>query len=182
MLFETDRLVIRHTEYIDVDDMFAIYSDIEVMRYLGREPKAIGSVEEIQAVIDRRKALRAEYGDSMGAWSVVSKASGKVIGAVLFKPLPGEDGTTPSGEVEIGWHIGRADWGCGYATEAAQACLTYGLKQNPKLNRVLACFYPENTRSERVMIKIGMTFLESTDRFYGVPLSVYEYTRPSAGN
>ena len=89
VLFETDRLIMRHTQDADLHDMFAIYGDIEVMRYLGREPKAIESIEAIQAMIDRRKGIRANFGDSMGAWSVVSKETGRVIGAVLFKPLPG---------------------------------------------------------------------------------------------
>ncbi len=176
-LFETERLVMRHTQDLDIEAVFAIYGDLEVMRYLGREPKALESLEEAQAMIDRRKALREQFGDAMGSWGIVEKESGRFIGAVLFKPLPGEDGTTPSGEIEIGWHLGRTYWGKGYATEAARACLAYGLSKNPTLERVLACFYPENTQSERVMIKLGMTFLESTSRFYGVPLSVYEIRR-----
>jgi C4-dicarboxylate-specific signal transduction histidine kinase len=57
-------------------------------------------------IIDRRKAMAQEFGDRLGGWSVVLKETNQVIGAVLFKPLPGRDAKTPSGEIEIGW---RAD-------------------------------------------------------------------------
>ena len=181
-LFETDRLSIRHAIDADLEDMFAIYGDIEVMRYLGAEPKAVETRQEIQAMIDRRKSMAQEFGDKMGAWCIVLKETSLVIGAVLFKPLPGRDAKTPSGEIEIGWHLGQAQWGKGYAIEASQACLKYGFSKNPDLVRVLACFYPENTRSERIMQKLGMNFLENTDEYYGVPLSVYQITRESAGH
>jgi RimJ/RimL family protein N-acetyltransferase len=181
-LFETDRLRIRHAEDSDLSDMFAIYGDIEVMRFLGAEPKAVETKEEIQAMIDRRKSLAEEFGDRLGAWCVVLKETNHVIGAVLFKPLPGRDAKTPSGEIEIGWHLGQAHWGQGFAIEASRACLHYGFSKNPELKRVLACFYPENTRSERIMQKLGMSYLEETDEYYGVPLSVYQITRESAGH
>jgi [ribosomal protein S5]-alanine N-acetyltransferase len=181
-LFETERLWIRQTEDSDIDDMLAIYSDIEVMRYLGAEPKAIETKEEIQVIIDRRKAMAQEFGDRLGGWSVVLKETNQVIGAVLFKPLPGRDAKTPSGEIEIGWHLGQAHWGKGYAIEASGACLNYGFDKNPELGRVLACFYPENTRSERIMQKLGMSYLGESDDYYGVPLSVYQITRESAGH
>ena len=180
-LFETDRLWIRHASDSDLNDMFAIYGDIEVMRYLGAEPKAVETLDEIQFMIDRRKGLAKEFGDRLGAWCIVSKQTNQVIGAVLFKPLPGRDAKTPSGEIEIGWHLGRAHWGQGYAIEASRACLHYGFVKNPDLSRVLACFYPENVRSELIMKKLGMSYLEHTDAYYGVPLSVYELTRESAG-
>ena len=115
-LFETERLRIRHAEDSDLSDMFAIYGDIEVMRFLGTEPKALETEEEIQAMIDRRKSLAEEFGNRLGAWCVVLKETNQVIGAVLFKPLPGRDAKTPSGEIEIGWHLGQAHWGQGFAS------------------------------------------------------------------
>ena len=56
---------------------------------------------------------------------------------------------------EIGWLLGKAYHGHGYATEAAAAMLKYGF-EDLLLHRVIATCQPENVPSYRVMEKIGM--------------------------
>ena len=58
--------------------------------------------------------------------------------------------------VEIGWRLAAESWGCGLATEGAQAVLRYAF-QTLELPRVVSFTVPHNLRSRRVMEKLGMT-------------------------
>jgi RimJ/RimL family protein N-acetyltransferase len=64
-------------------------------------------------------------------------------------------GFTPC--VEIGWRLAREHWGRGYATEAARAALEFGFVEIG-LDEIVAFTVPANTRSVRVMQKLGMKF------------------------
>jgi RimJ/RimL family protein N-acetyltransferase len=57
-------------------------------------------------------------------------------------------------------------WNKGYATEAAIACLEYGLN-NLHLDEIIAVCHPENIGSWRVMEKAGMAYL-GTASYYGL--------------
>jgi len=93
-----------------------------------------------------------EYG--YGLYAVDVLLTGEFIGFNGFSH-PGFDAWfTPC--VEIGWRLRQEAWGQGYAVEAAQAVLAYGLG-TLGLTRVLSWTAVLNTRSERVMQKIGMT-------------------------
>ena len=93
-----------------------------------------------------------EYG--YGLYAVEVGLTGEFIGFVGFSH-PGFDAWfTPC--VEIGWRLRKEAWGQGYATEAARAALAYGF-ETLGLTKVLSFTAVLNTRSERVMQKIGMT-------------------------
>ena len=59
-------------------------------------------------------------------------------------------------EIELGWHVMRAFWGQGLATEAAAACRDWAFR-NIGPSRLIALVRPENGQSCRVAEKIGMT-------------------------
>lgn len=56
---------------------------------------------------------------------------------------------------EMGYWLGRAFWGRGYATEAARELVRYGF-ENLNLQRIAAMHFPRNTASKKVLLKIGM--------------------------
>jgi ribosomal-protein-alanine N-acetyltransferase len=57
--------------------------------------------------------------------------------------------------VEIGWRLAAEHWGLGYATEAARAALAFGF-DSLRLEEIVSFTVPANTRSRRVMERIGM--------------------------
>jgi RimJ/RimL family protein N-acetyltransferase len=57
----------------------------------------------------------------------------------------------------MGWVLRRDAWGNGYATEAAEALLRFGV-QSLGLHRVEATCAPANEASARVMARIGMRY------------------------
>jgi ribosomal-protein-alanine N-acetyltransferase len=64
--------------------------------------------------------------------------------------------------VEIGWRLAAQYWNHGYATEGAQAALVFGFDVL-KVAEIVAFTTRGNTRSRRVMEKIGMTHNPADD-------------------
>lgn len=58
---------------------------------------------------------------------------------------------------EIGYWIGKAYWGNGYATQTAHCLIAYGFSEHG-LNRITAQYFTDNPASRRVMEKAGMTY------------------------
>jgi RimJ/RimL family protein N-acetyltransferase len=167
-ILETERLLLRTWTLEDTEEALAIYSDPEVMRYIGTGA-TFRTVEEISPRLLRAMAHQERYG--YGFWAVIEMASGRLVGACGIKHL--EDGP----EVEVGYHFARAAWGKGYATEAAGACLRYAFEQ-VKLECVVGVVQPANQASRRVLEKIGMTY-EGMGHYYGAEAMRFVATRPA---
>ncbi len=87
--------------------------------------------------------------DAQCTLAVVSHEAGQLIGAIHL----GIDRTADS--AELGYWIGRAWWGQGYATEAAQTLVRFGFREL-RLHRIHATHLTRNPASGRVMQKLGM--------------------------
>ncbi len=172
-IFETERLIVRPYEPDrDAEAAFDMYGNPEVMRYLGRAPVVIESValqrERLRSINETIK----ERSDGGGYWAIEDKATGEVVGTVILKRLPGADEVLTD-DWEVGWHLRPKHWGNGYATEAAQGAIQYGFAQL-KLPMINAIANKENTASLRVMDRLGMTHLGTTDKYYGVTAEHYQ--------
>lgn len=145
-ILETERLVFRSWARTDIDDLFEILRDQQVVQYIGDgNPFSREKVFEFLLW-----AENYERENNFCRWKLIEKSSGKIVGSCGFA-RPHE---TP--EIELGYLLERTAWGKGYATEAARACLKYGFE---KLNfdEVIAITDWENTASQRVLEKIGFT-------------------------
>jgi RimJ/RimL family protein N-acetyltransferase len=113
-LFQTERLRIRPwtRSEDDVAQAYAMYSDPEVARFIRNAPEE--SLETQRATLERVLGRFADAPEGTGWWAVELKETGKVIGTVNVKPLPGND------HIEVGYHLARPYSGNGYATEAAR--------------------------------------------------------------
>jgi ribosomal-protein-alanine N-acetyltransferase len=58
-------------------------------------------------------------------------------------------------EAELGYELSPAYWGQGYATEAAEAMMSFGF-ETLGLHRICAYTVAENVASQRVMERLGM--------------------------
>ena len=85
------------------------------MEFHGGKSAELSVYEELTA---RQRRHDAEHGFCL--WTMVDE-SGQVIGFTGAQPWPQDWG--PKGEIEIGWRLGRAHWGKGYATAAAELTL-----------------------------------------------------------
>lgn len=118
----------------------------------------------------RRVADLIAHHDCHGVskWAVTLSASGLLIGDCGLQFLPGRS------ELELGFHLARAHWGRGYATEAAQACLTWAMSN--RTERILAIVDPNHHASQRVLTKLGMRPI-GRDHILGQTWLVYEAPR-----
>jgi len=58
-------------------------------------------------------------------------------------------------EWEVGWAVHSAEWGKGYATEAAWQLMDWGFK-HLNIHRIVAYCHADNAASVRVMQKLGI--------------------------
>jgi RimJ/RimL family protein N-acetyltransferase len=88
-----------------------------------------------------------------GARMMVLGASGaerRVIGSVVFRGEPGDDGVA-----EIAYGVEASSQGHGYATEAVGACVAWALGE-PLVRAVQAATFGWHRASVRVLEKVGM--------------------------
>jgi ribosomal-protein-alanine N-acetyltransferase len=159
---ETARLRLRAFTALDLDELFMVFGDSEVMKYISAG-KTRSREETMTGLLNTLKGWQRR---GFGLWAVTIKESGRVIGycGLIFL----ED--TP--EVEIAYGLAKAYWGKGYATEAALASLRFGFEEL-KLERIVAVVNPDNLPSQRVLEKLGMTYVKMAQH-YEADLVYYE--------
>jgi RimJ/RimL family protein N-acetyltransferase len=109
--------------------------------------------------------LRRYAHDGLGLWTITFKNSDEAIGdcGLVRHEVDG------AMETDIGWHQLRAQWGQGYATEAALASRDYAFVKL-RVERLVAQIHPENYASRRVAEKIGMRLLKDYFHWRGLRL------------
>ena len=159
--FYTERLVVRTFESRDGDAWVAMFSDPEVTRFL---PGAGARTKEtFLTQLSARLAMEAQLGYAM--WAVEEKATGTFIGQCGLRPAATMDPSAGS-EIDLAYHLTRASWNKGYASEAVVAVLGHGLGA-VGLEQVMAVALPENVGSWRVMEKAGMRYV-GIAAYYGL--------------
>jgi RimJ/RimL family protein N-acetyltransferase len=154
-------LRLRHLSYDDLDDLAAILTDPETMRFYKRPFTRAESEEWIARNMERYAS------DGFGLWAIVAKETGELLGdcGPVRRFVDGRD------EVEIGWQVKRSRWRQGIATEAGAACRDYALGELG-LDRVISLIRPENVPSRRIAEKLGME-IEKEVEYGGFPHYVY---------
>lgn len=164
-MFETDRLILRRLDEQDVDQVFAMRSDSQVMRFIRKPQNRAESVNWVRLVSSRWTS------DEIGFCAVIEKQNSKFVGWCGLWRLK------ETGELELGYAIAGDCWGKGFATEAAREFLRFAFEQL-KSEKIVAVAEPENSSSRRVMEKIGMKFVRCGE-FYNRELVQYAISRKS---
>ena len=149
VIAETPRLILRQFHRDDVQAMDAVFGDADVMRY----GDGTRSSEWVRAWI--AKWIDERYSAwGFGSWAVVDKRRNLVVGYCGLSRFPERCAIE---EAEIGFRLARADWGRGFATEAALAVCGYAFDAL-SIPRLVALIDPENHASIRVAEKIGFRY------------------------
>jgi RimJ/RimL family protein N-acetyltransferase len=147
IFLETERLILRRLTESDVDQLFALHNDPEVMRFLtGGEEIPRDEVER-----DYRERFAGP-----GYWAAIERASGAFLGWFAFHPVDDRD----PDEFELGYRLRKEAWGRGYATEGTRALIRKGFTEL-SVRRVLAQTMAVNLPSRRVMEKSGLTLIRT---------------------
>jgi len=146
---ETDRLVLRYLTEEDVENLYALDADLEVMRYLNNgRPHSRSQI--VEKVLPHYFDHHVRYGDRYGFFAAIEKESERFIGWFHFRPyLANPD------EIELGYRLVRSAWGKGYATEGSRALLRKGFVEFG-IDTIVADTLVGNLRSRRVMEALGM--------------------------
>lgn len=145
LVLETARLRLRRFRPEDADAVFAIIGDDVAMQYYPRKFFWQDAMEWVERNMRRYR----EYG--YGFYAVTLKGSEDVIGdtGLIRQVIDGET------MVEVGYHFRRDQWGHGYATEAARACMDLAFREFGA-DKVISLIRPENVPSRRVAERNGM--------------------------
>jgi RimJ/RimL family protein N-acetyltransferase len=168
---ETARLLLRVPELADAEALMGILWDPEVV-----EQKQVTLLQPPSgldlALKNTNDMLRQWDVRGYGQWSVIEKATGRVIGCVGFYHPPG-----PWPGVDLGWVVHRSRWGHGFATEAATAALGW-VWEYTQIDRIVSLIAPDDLRSIRIATKIGERFERAdVDPVHGEPAHVYSIAR-----
>jgi len=146
IFIETPRLILRQWKTSDYDPYIQLNQDSDVMEFF----PSVSTKEETLAQIDRFITHIDQHG--YGFFAVERKDNGQFIGFTGLSRPRFEAYFMPC--VEIGWRLSKANWGQGFATEAALACLDFGFDIG--LDEIYAFTSVHNKKSEHVMLKAGM--------------------------
>jgi RimJ/RimL family protein N-acetyltransferase len=150
IFLETDRLVLRRFTEADVDNLFDLNDNPDVMRFLnGGKP---ASRDVIHHEILPRFLHYYERFVGYGFWAAVEKATGEFLGWFHLRPKEGSD----LDEAELGYRLRVSAWGKGYGTEGSRALIHKGFTELG-VRRVVASTMAVNVASRRVMEKAGLT-------------------------
>jgi RimJ/RimL family protein N-acetyltransferase len=144
----TERLMLRPWRDEDVAAFAAMSGDSAVMEFLRPFP----DLAACEAWVAWAREHWQQHG--FGQWVVEVPDQASFIGVVGLATVSYEAHFTPA--VEVAWRLARAYWGRGCAGEAARAALDYGFDELG-LAEIVAVTVPANSRSRRVMERLGMT-------------------------
>jgi len=131
---ESERLRLRPLREDDLPDLFAVFADPDVMRYWSTR------LVQVAQNFDARTGFK---------WDITRKDNDRVIGTTSLFRLD-----TPHQTAEIGYALGSAHWGNGYAAEAVHRVCRFGF-EDLALRRIEADIDPRHHASIHVVEKAG---------------------------
>ncbi|WP_193065045.1 GNAT family N-acetyltransferase [Oceanobacillus oncorhynchi] len=142
---ETVRLILREITYDDVEDIFACFSNQEVLRHYGQDPlekidQARGFIDFFAKSLEEKKGMR---------WGIEIKGEKGLIGTIGFNAW-----SPKHKRAEIGYEIHPDYWRKGYMAEAVEKILSYG-SDTLGLTRIGAVVFLENEASNNLLTKMG---------------------------
>jgi ribosomal-protein-alanine N-acetyltransferase len=150
----TQRLLLRDWRPDDLAPFAALNADPAVMEHFpGLQDRATSD-----ASVNRFREHLDEHG--WGFWALERLDTGEFIGFTGLNTVPSDVPLSPG--IEVGWRLARAQWGLGFATEAARAALDvafYGIGAR----EIVSFTSHANERSQAVMRRIGLHRRPSAD-------------------
>lgn len=177
LFLESERLMLRKFDRADLDNLLALDSDPEVMRFInGGKPTDYAFISEI--FLPKILSYYDKY-ENYGFWAAIEKSSQEFIGWFHFYPaienaFAIELDLVKEGEIALGYRLKREKWGKGYATEISRSLIEKGFSEWG-VEKVVAWALAANIPSRRVMEKVGLkltkdfSFKESQLPFFSEP-------------
>jgi len=142
-LLTTDKLLLRHIDKSDVNEIFFLRSDEKVMKYIDRPPaKTTDDAYKFIQIINDLEKNNEEV-----TWAITLKDDLKLIGTICYWNIKKEHY-----RAEIGFALHPDYWGKGIMQEALTEVLNYGFKVM-NLHSIEANVNPDNAASIKLLEK-----------------------------
>lgn len=145
----------------DVDNIFLLDSNPEVMKYVGVPP----TTEKGESARMLENIINQYQNNGTGRLAVIEKETSQFIGWSGIKLLTDEVNGFKN-VYELGYRFLPEFWGKGYATESALASLDLGFNQL-NAEKIYAYADIDNQSSNHILTKLGFenkgTFLDKVD-------------------
>lgn len=150
-ILETGRCIVRELTLSDLDDLYKIYEDPEIKKYL-----------EPLYDYEKEKEFLSNYIENMygmfgyGLWAVVDRESGKLIGraGISIRSINGKD------ENELGYVLDNKYRKKGIAYEVSDAILKYA-KEKLGMKKMHIVTSQNNTPSIALAEKLGFEYYDN---------------------
>lgn len=146
---ETTRLTLRKPQCDDIDAISNLANNPAVANMLSRMPHPYGK----QDAADFVKKV-GKLGSGNCVYVITLMTTGEVIGCCGIRKKDGRKQT------EIGYWLGEAYWGNGYATEAAHALVDMAFADE-EIDEIMGRCRIGNYASRRILQKSGFQFLST---------------------
>lgn len=173
----TDRLALRPFTMQDVDELYAILLQPDILRYFPPQPRPLKPPprEAAERMINAQLKDWEEHGYAW--WAVEMKDKPGLLGWCGLGYLP------ETNETEVAYLLRHDVWGKGLATEATRASLAWGFERF-SFGFIVGIVHPENIASRRVLEKCGLKLAEQTV-YFGMDCCRYviqqaEFVRPDS--
>jgi [ribosomal protein S5]-alanine N-acetyltransferase len=141
----TPRVVLRWISEDDIDSLYEIFSNPQVMRYWSSVP-----LPDRAAAADlQREIADGNESETMFKWGLALRDSNTVIGTTTLFNL-----NLDNGRAELGYAMDHAHWGKGYMNEALKALVSHAFEVM-ELRRLEADVDPRNAASIRTLERLG---------------------------
>ena len=144
-IITTERVVLRWISEDDIDGLYQVFSDPQVMRYWSSGPLT----HRDAAAAMQREIAAGNENNTMFKWGLALRESNLVIGTTTLFNL-----NLDNGRAEIGYAMGRPYWGKGYMNEALRALVSHSFEVI-NLRRLEADVDPRNAASIRTLERLG---------------------------
>lgn len=148
ILLETTRLYLREMTPADAKDAYLLNNDPDVLKYTGDIP--------FTSEIEAKQFLRnydAYAKTGIGRYAVIRTSDNVFLGWCGLKYHPKER------VIDLGYRLHKRYWGQGYATESAQAIVTYAF-ENLKYHTLVAHSHIDNVASQKVLTQCNFSLLK----------------------
>lgn len=146
MILRTERLIIRKFKPADLASLTDMFTDPEVMRYLG--PRRALTEDVVQKWLTD---ILLQQEDMPTRYAVALRETDELIGVAGLRD---EEGIK-----DFGYYFRRRFWGKGYATEACSAILDH-IENTLNIRDYQIFIADENIKSIRMIQRLGLRAVE----------------------
>ncbi|MCR5023711.1 MAG: GNAT family N-acetyltransferase [Lachnospiraceae bacterium] len=147
IILETPRTIIKEISLSDIDELFELYKDPDIIRFI--PPLQPTKREELDFQKEYIKKMYGFFG--YGFWNVIDRDSNKLIGRAGLSNREGFE------YLELGYLFSKPYRGKGIATEVCAAIIKYAV-EILGAERLNAFIQPENTGSVHLAEKLGFKY------------------------